>query len=89
MREYPFAAIRPADDSSTFFDLVYHTMERYNELREDIRVKLSDGKIEVFAGTNLFMEWEDSRIVKSRLKTMRLSSWGDHGGDWFIHASYL
>ena len=75
--------------NSNFYDHVDHTVGRYHELREDIRVKLSNGKIEVFAGQSLFMKWEHFGIVKSSLKTMKLSCWDDFGGDWFIHASYL
>ena len=63
-----------------------HTKAEFNEFKHNLRVQVSDGKIQVFTGEEVFMEWSDDSIVKSELNNLLLSGGFNGFGTWQIDA---
>ena len=69
-------------DASSKLTLVTenHSKTYFNSMRGDIRVFVTDGELTVRDGSDIFMQYQDSLIVKSELKYLLVSGgWGGHG----------
>jgi len=63
-----------------------HTRAEFDEFKHNLKVQVSDGKIQVFTGEEIFMEWHDDSIVKSQLNNMLLTGGWNGSGTWQIDA---
>merc|ERR1712123_323701 len=63
-----------------------HTKERFNDFKHNLKITVLDGQIQVYIenGDNLFMEWNDTTIVKSELTNLLVSGGWGGCGQWEI-----
>merc|ERR1712176_18093 len=61
-----------------------HTKEDFDGWKGNVKVTVSDGKVEVEAYDEVVMSWSDPSIVKSELKNLLVSGGWQGSGKWHI-----
>jgi len=63
-----------------------HSKADFDEFKHNLKVQVSDGKIQVFTNDEIFMEWSDESIVKSELNNLLVSGGFNGYGTWDVEA---
>ena len=64
-----------------------HTKAEFDEFKHNLKIQITDSKIDVFTGDEIFMQWTNESIVKSELKYMLVTGGPGGGfGTWNVSA---